>query len=381
MKCRPTLDQKPAPSALTYAKRLVANIEERIRNGRFTYEDLAREFPDYKGLARFAPAGQPVRAAAARTFKDYGALWLGTKGQLSPSTLRGYSGVLKAHWYKWFGDEQIAAILPSVVKTKLGSLPVDRKTHNNVLDPGRQVFELACGDGAIAANPCDGIAFLELPESEPDPYALPEVELILPKMVERWGDEMRDYYEAAFFSGLRPSEQIEQRWDLDIDMRARETRVQRARVEGRVKDTKTYDNRTIEHHSRYHAALERQFARTGLAGGYVWLSPFSGHGRKRGEPWLDEKRQGEMFRAVVRLLRMRPRPAKNTRHTYATVLLMADANLAWAARQMGHSKAMFEKRYARWIKGADRGAELAKVEAFTGQSAGQQGGNRRDRAG
>jgi hypothetical protein len=108
-------------------------------------------------------------------------------------------------------------------------------------------------------------------------------------------------------------------------MRAAETRVQRARVEGTVKDTKTYYNRTIEHHSRYHAALERQFARTGLAGGYVWVSPFSGNGRKRGEPWLDEHRQGEMFRAAVRLLRIRPRPAKNTRHTYATVLLMAAA--------------------------------------------------------
>jgi hypothetical protein len=38
---------------------------------------------------------------------------------------------------------------------------------------------------------------------------------------------MHDYYEAAFFSGMRPSEQIEQRWDLDIDMRARDARAAR----------------------------------------------------------------------------------------------------------------------------------------------------------
>jgi integrase len=380
LKCRPTIDQKPTPSALTYAKRLVASIEERIRHGRFTYDDLAREFPTYKGLPRFAPADRPRPANAPRTFKDYGALWLGTKGQLSPSTLRGYRGVLKAHWYQWFGDDAIGAILPSTVKTKLGSLAVDRKTHNNILDPGRQVFELAKGDKAIAENPCDGIDFLDLPESEPDPYTLEEVDLILPKIRERWGAEVHDYYEAAFFSGMRPSEQIEQRWDLDIDMRAAETRVQRARVEDTVKDTKTYYNRTIEHHSRYHAALERQFARTGLAGGYVWVSPFSGNGRKRGEPWLDEHRQGEMFRTAVKLLRIRPRPAKNTRHTYATVLLMSGCKVAWAASQLGHSAAVFEKKYAKWISRADAGAELAKAEAFTGQSAGQSGGKRRFKA-
>lgn len=371
-KCRPTLLRAPTPANLRYAVKLVADIGERIRQGRF---DLAKEFPDYKGLARFG-----ISPAVANTFRQYGALWLGTKGKLSPSTRAGYERVLEAHWYRWFGDQPIATIMPSVVASKLGELPGSRKTHNNVLDPGRQVFELALRDGAIAANPCEGIAFLELPDPEPDPFTLEEADLILSKVAERWGEELHDYFEYAFFSGLRPSEQIEQRWDLDIDVRARTTRIQRARVEDTVKDTKTYYNRTLEHHSRAQAALERQFARTGLAGGYVWLSPFSGNGRKRGEPWLDEHRQGEMFRSAVRLLKIRQRPAKNTRHTYATILLMSGAKTSWCAQQLGHSTSMFEKRYARWIPGADKGTELAKVESFTGQFTGQSGGNRRKEA-
>lgn len=370
-RCRPTVDRKPTEPNLKWAKKYVADILERIKHGRF---DLAKEFPDYRGLQRFG-----VSPAAAKTFREYGKLWLGTKGKLSPSTLEGYRKVLSAHWYEWFGDRQIVTVRPSEVAMKLGELPGSRKTHNNVLDPGRQVFELARGDGAIQDNPCEGIAFLDLPEPEPDPYSLAEVDLILPKMRERWGEEMHDYYEFAFFSGLRPSEQIEQRWS-DVDRRVGLTRIQRARVEGMVKDTKTYYNRTLEHHSRAQAALERQFARTGLADGYVWLSPFSGNGRVRGEPWLDEHRQGEMFRAVVRLLKMRPRPAKNTRHTYATILLMAACKPSWCASQLGHSVAMFERRYARWIPRADDGAELAKVEAFTGQSTGQKGGKRRFKA-
>lgn len=371
-KCRPTLDLKPTPPNLAHAKRLVADIEERIRHGRF---DLAKEFPTYKGLGRFG-----IAPAAAKTFNEYGELWLSTKGKLSPSTVDGYKRVLAAHWYKWFGSRLIYSVLPSEVAVLMGALPGSRKTHNNVFDPGRQVFELARGDGAIEANPCDGIAFLELPEPEPDPYDLQEVDVILPKLRERWGNEVHDYYEFAFFSGLRPSEQIEMRWDLDVDMRAGKTRIQRARVENTVKDTKTYYNRTVEHHSRAHTALERQFLRSGIAGKYVWLSPFSGNGRKAGAPWLDEHRQGEMFRVITKLLKMRQRPAKNTRHTYATILLMSGATPSWAAAQLGHSVSMFERRYARWIPGADHGRELAKVEAFTGQSAGQKSGKGRFQA-
>lgn len=371
-KCRPTLDLKPTPPNLAHAKRLVADIEERIRQDRF---DLAKEFPQYKGLARFG-----LTPAAAKTFRQYGELWLATKGKLSPSTIDGYRRVLKAHWYAWFGDHFVYDVVPSDVASRMGALPGSRKTHNNVLDPGRQIFELARADGVIKANPCEGIAFLELPDPEPDPYEMEEVELILDRIGERWGPEMRDYFEFAFFSGLRPSEQIEMRWDADVDLRAHRTRIQRARVENTVKDTKTYYNRTLEHHSRAHAALERQFERTGLAGKYVWVSPFSGNGRKRGEPWLDEHRQGEMFRVVVKLLKIRPRPAKNTRHTYATFLLMAGAKPSWAADQLGHSLDMFLRRYAKWIPGADRGEELAKVEVFTGQFTGQSSEKRRSEA-
>lgn len=378
-KCRPTLDLKPTPANMAYARRVVADIQQRIRLGTF---DLAQEFPDYKGLERFGHT-----APVAKTFRQYGELWLQTKGKLSPSTLAGYERVLAAHWFPWFGDRMIDAIAPSEVKVKLGALPGSRKTHNNVLDPGRQVFALARADGAIRENPCDGIAFLELPQPEPDPFTLDEVALILPKLLERWGAEIHDYYEFAFFSGLRPSEQIELRWDHDIDRRARSAYIQRARVENVVKDTKTYYNRTLELHSRAWAALERQFQRTGLAGTYVWLSPFAGNGRKRGEPWLDEHRQSEMFRAALRLAKLRQRPAKNTRHTYATMLLMSGCKPAWAAGQMGHSVQMFMRRYAKWIPGGDRGTELAKVEAFTtpdaalstGQSVEQSGGKGRFR--
>jgi integrase len=84
LKCRPTLDQKPTPSALTYAKRLVATSRSASGTDRFTYEDLAREFPTYKGLARFAPADQPAPGERAAHVQGLRGALARHEGQLSP---------------------------------------------------------------------------------------------------------------------------------------------------------------------------------------------------------------------------------------------------------------------------------------------------------
>ncbi len=56
----------------------------------------------------------------------------------------------------------------------------------------------------------------------------------------------------------------------------------------------------------------------------------------------------------------------NTRHPYATMMLMAGLNPAFCASQMGHSLEVFFKRYAKWIKGAGDAAEMAKLEQQIG---------------
>ncbi len=64
---------------------------------------------------------------------------------------------------------------------------------------------------------------------------------------------------------------------------------------------------------------------------------------------------------------IRRRRAYNTRHTYATVVLMAGVNLAYIARQLGHKDtSMLLKHYARWIDGADKGSEAAKLNLAFG---------------
>jgi len=81
--------------------------------------------------------------------------------------------------------------------------------------------------------------------------------------------------------------------------------------------------------------------------------------------------QRRYFEAAVKRLGIRHRAPKQTRHTVATMCLMAGANPAWVARQLGHSSSkMFFEVCSRRIEGADKGLERGKVEAWIGPQLG-----------
>ncbi len=61
-------------------------------------------------------------------------------------------------------------------------------------------------------------------------------------------------------------------------------------------------------------------------------------------------------------LKIRRRRQYDTRHTYATMCLMAGMNPAFIANQLGHSVQMLLSTYAKWMNSdADR-AELDKLD-------------------
>lgn len=60
---------------------------------------------------------------------------------------------------------------------------------------------------------------------------------------------------------------------------------------------------------------------------------------------------------------IRPRRQYDTRHTYATLCLMASMNPAFIANQLGHSVEMLLSTYAKWISSASDWRELHKLPA------------------
>lgn len=361
-RCRPTLDLKPTAANLKHAARVVDDIKQRIRAGTF---DLATEFPEYKGLERMG-AHRP--AVVEPTLDDYITRWTAANSRLKPSTLNGYRKIFRAYWSEWYGKTKLSAIMYSDVAMRMGAQQwASNKTYNNVLACGRVLWTMACADNPQLENPVARIAFLQTARQDPDPFELEEIDRLLVEIRKGWGDESADYCEFAFFSGLRPNEQIELHWQ-DVDLERDTAHICRGRFKKQVREVKNYDARIIELHSRARAVLERQRARTQLAGKHVFLHP------RTGLPFADERAQRLHWAPAHKLAGIgRYREPYQTRHSYATMLLMSGANPAWAARQMGHSVQMFFKVYARWIDGRHSGIELAKVEAFTGKSTGKSG--------
>ena len=174
-------------------------------------------------------------------------------------------------------------------------------------------------------------------------------------------DAARNYFEFAFFSGLRPSELIALTWSK-VDLRSDTVMVDPALTRGRVKGTKTSEVRKVELPGRARDALERQRKVSQLAGGRVFLTVAGGDLENTDMP-LDS-----WWKPAMKVSGIRHRDARQTRHTYATMMLMAGVTPAYAARQMGHGIEMFLRTYSKWIDGADKGAEQRKLDSFISAS-------------
>lgn len=342
----------PTPANLKYAARVAAEIRDKIRFDAFT---LADYFPDSPR------AGKP--SAQNALFGDMCDTWMLTKGRLAKKTLTQYRNALTV-WKSLFGsDTSMKKMTHSVIAAKVGSHPwASAKLLNNYLIPLRGVFLLA-GRELKAENPMEGIENSKHQAAAPDPLSISEMESILRDLKDRYDVRIWAYFAFAFLTGMRPEEQIALRWG-DIDWRNRMARVERARAAGEEKDLKTYNARDVELVDRAVEALVTMKPWTFMKGddGPIFQNPVTNR------PFHDERSQRDHYwTPSLKRLGIRRRRAYQTRHTYAATALSAGVNPTYIARQMGHKNAkMLFTVYAKWIDGADRGRERAKMEAALG---------------
>lgn len=346
----------PTPANLRHAEKLVLQVRRAIDRGTFEWADY---FPD-------APQAKTVRAA--NTFGEWCALWLETKGRNAQKTRDQYRNALEV-WKGLLGaDTQIERITHATVAAKVGGTPwASAKLLNNYLITLRGVFALAGRDIKLN-NPMDGIENSKHQAVPPDPLSTVEMEQILTSMRKHYDVRAWAYFEFAFMTGLRPEELIELRWG-DVDWASEMVRVQRARTGGEVKVLKTHSIRDVDLVQRAMTALELMKPWTQLGsedkvdqelGRRIFQSPVTERA------WHDERSQRDTYwRPTLRRLGIRWRRPYQTRHTYAANNLSAQVNPTYIARQMGHTNArMLFTVYGKWIDGADRGREKAKMEAM-----------------
>lgn len=333
----------PTASNLRYAHRLAAEIRDRIRFGSFS---LAEYFPADGDVA------QPLTVGAQ--LDD----WLAAQ-RLEASTSAGYSSAIR-FWKaavcdrrkSLMGDRPVRMLKHSDVLTALASRPeLTGKTVNNYVSVLRKAMELAVSDKTIPSNPVSAVSRAKHQKPLPDPFSREEAEAIIAHMAAHYPAPIANYIEFKFFTGLRTSESFGLHW-RDVDLAGKHLLVHGAIVRGVEKlNTKTNTARQVSLNSRALAAVQRQRKHTQVRNQHVFVDP------RYDEPWFEERAfRRSYWEPTLRRLSMRYRRPYNTRHTYATMMLMAGMTPAFCAKQLGHSVEMLFRtpsRRGRWLMGSE----------------------------
>lgn len=339
----------PTPANLKYAARMAEEIRQKLRLGLYRAADY---FPDDDRDSGSLPT-------VGERLED----WIALQSSLKASTIKSYR-VSIDWWKKHLGTKPVEALVHSDILRALSKeAEWSGKTRNNRVIPLRRMLELAIRDGIIKSNPLEGLEAASHQKPEPDPFTTEEANTIIQAMEQMFGEQMANYFGFKFFTGLRTGESLGLRWG-SIDWPSKTMVVKEGLVMGEhVESTKTSRSRSVHLNSNAIYFLKRQKAHTFmLPEGWVFVDP------KTGKRWADDwGPRNTYWEPVLRKLGLRYRSPYQTRHTYATMMLMAGVTPAFAARQMGHSVQMFISTYARWIDGAINDVEMGKLEGLIGR--------------
>lgn len=332
---------KPTPANVKWAHRLAAEIRERMRFGTFS---MAEYFP----LA--GTVGTPTTVGAQLD------TWLAGQ-RIEASTRAGYRSVIN-FWKPLIGDKPLRGLKHSDILAALQTRPdLSGKTVNNRVSVLREALELAVLDKLMPDNAAAHIPSAVWQRQPVDPFTAEEVEAIVADMAKHYPPQVANYTAFKFFTGLRTGESFGLRWP-NVDLASGHIVVRESVVRGEEKDsTKTSVARTVFLNSRALAAVQAQKEHTLIAGQHVFHDP------RGGARWGGEPKFRWYWVPTLKRLGIRHRPPYNTRHTYASAMLMAGMRPAFCAGQMGHSVEVFLRTYAKWIPGAGDKAEMAKLES------------------
>jgi len=330
-------------SNLRYAVNLKGEIERKIRDNQFNYSDY---FPQSKRARLFG------HAITRKTIKELLKDWLIDIERNNPhSTYRCYKKSCDSTLIPHLGNIRASDLKPEHIRDMIRSKDVMLKTIRNDLTPLHAVLEQAVIDNIIQSNPLDKIKVAKLvkhdkkrSEYEVDPFSLDEIEIFL-----NTAKDIRsgwvNYFQFAFYTGLRTSELYGLKWD-DVDWQNESVRIQRAIVDRVEKVTKTESSkRDVDLMPMAFNALINQRPATSMKSEYVFINPRSN------KPIRDYQESARAFKYVLKRSGLRVRNQYQTRHSYASNLLSGNENVLFVAKQMGHKDVQMVMRvYAKWIE-------------------------------
>ena len=357
IRCPETFDIPITSNNETFLRNKLGAIHNEIKLGAFNYQ---AHFPDSPRAKVF---GHAVSTVTVGGLLDS---WLGDVKRSHPhSTAWAYEKSvrrLKSALGMYRAND--LAKNPEPIKAWIRGREVTLKTIRNDLTPLRAIFDQAVTDNQVERNPLDKIKVKRLADAQRksdykvDPYSLDEILLLL-QTADKHRPEWRPYWQYAFFSGLRPSEQYALQWSK-IDWVAETVHIDMATVERHRKSPKTISSEaTIPILPKAGIALRDQQALTGAWSEYVFVNP-------RTERRIrDYEETSAVLKYLCRKAGIRYRMQKQTRHSFASNLLEGGESPPRVAELLRHKTVeMLFRVYAKSIeKGKSKGRKYESAFA------------------
>jgi integrase len=291
--------------------------------------------------------------------------WLAhAEHDLSPSTIRRYRGLARAHIVPALGGRRLDAVTPGdldALYARLRSRGLAPATVRQVHAVVRRAFAVAVRWRWLSSNPAADAQAPKVRAHEAVPPTLDEYRRVLAEVrSSRAGPELLVFLVLAAHTGARRGELCGLRWS-DVDLEAGSVGIVRSVVEldgGRVavKDTKSGGRRRIALDDATVMALRaHRAAAVELAGGRLPQDAFVFTDDPDGSaPW----KPGRVTRAWDRCRKRAGVPARlhDLRHLHASELLAAGVPVRTVAGRLGHDPTMTLRVYGHITSASDREA-------------------------
>jgi integrase len=343
----------------TKAEGKAVEITEEIKVGTFNY---LKWFPKGNKAHEFAPKDSTVPAEnKPLTVRRFYEEWIEKKKPpfVRLSLQRDYQQNFKRNILPFMGDTELNRVTVETLENFRIHLVDERhlavKTARNIIDGSlRAMIRDASilrriGQGeltrAIERNPFNDLPdnwWPRLPQREPDPYTEQERDSILAYYR---GNRPAWAYAFVFFrfwTGTRPSEATALKWG-SVDLINAKATFALSRHLGEENAPKTRaSRRTVKLLPNVVNLLQSTLPLRVEPNSYVFLDG-------QGKP-IDQSEFARGFQAVLRVLKLRPRPFYNLRHTFISIALTLGCNQKWIAEQTGTSVQMIQEHYGKYIR-------------------------------
>jgi len=342
---------KPAKDVPANRKRVEARAElinEEMEAGTFEY---LRWFPNGNRAHEFKPneiaAPAEIKPLTLRKFYEE---WIEKKKPpfVRLSLQRDYQQNFKKNILPFMGDMELNSVTIDTLESFRIHLVDERglalKTARNIIDGSLKAMFRDAGR-RVERNPFHEIPanwWPRLPQREPDPFSEQERDAILAYYRNNRPQWSYAFVYFRFWTGTRPSECTALKWG-SVDLQSSKATFSLSRHLGEENATKTRaSRRTISLLPTVVELLKSILPLRVEPNSYVFTD-------EQGKP-IEQGEFGRAFQGVLRVLKIRPRPFYNLRHTFISVALTIGCNQKWIAEQAGTSIAMIQEHYGRYIR-------------------------------